>query len=339
MKYKLLLLSLLATLLLMSVAAAQDTTPEATPEATSAATPEATLPPGAMLEFPGAGGYTVRQDEKGIQRSYRVYIPTSYTESGDPVPLVLVLHGAGGNGANTESFVGFDALADQDNFVVAYPDGYRSVWNDGRAADRYVDTSIDDVQFLSDVIGFLKIKLNIDAQRVYAAGYSMGGMMSYRLACDLDQQVAAIASVASTMPIYLLSHCNNTPPLPVIVFQGTDDPIIPWTGIPNGYLSAVQTLGFWRSHNQCHTDFTIDALPDTDTTDLTRVMRQTLTGCAADVVLYSIYLGGHTWPGHAFSAGIDLGLTSQDIDATALIWQFFQDHPKAAVAATEQPPA
>ncbi len=331
MKHKLLLISLVAALLLVSVAAAQDATQEATPEATP--------PPNALSEFPGGGSYTVRQGENGLQRSYRVYIPTSYDATGAAVPLVLVLHGAGGSGEITESFTGFDALADQQNFVVAYPDGYQNVWNDGRTGDPRISSSIDDVKFLSDVIDFLEYKLHIDAQRVYAAGYSMGGMMSYRLACELEGKLAGVASVASTMPMYLLPNCNQTPPLPVVVFQGTDDPIIPWVGIPNGYLSAAQTLGFWGNHNQCNPHFTIDSLTDTATGDATRVLYQTLAGCVdhADVSLYSIYFGGHTWPGHPFQASASLGLTSQDIDATALMWQFFQDHPKTAISATEQP--
>ena len=297
-------------------------TPEVTPEATA----EATLPPGAFANFPGPGSYTVRQPFPEGQRSYRVYIPPSYSDDGDPFPLVVVMHGAGGTGADTEAFTGFNDLADQENFIAVYPDGLNHVWNDGRSGDPRIN-NVDDVHFLDNLVQYMEKMLHIDANRVYAAGYSMGGMMAYRLACALPDRFAAVASVASTMPIYLLEICDATVPIPVIVFQGTDDPIVPWTGIPNGYLSAAQTIGFWGNHNQCIGGFLVESLPDSEPTDHTLVMRQSLKDCTADMMLYGVYWGGHTWPGHPINVA-ELGQTSQDVDATALIWEFFNDHAK-----------
>jgi polyhydroxybutyrate depolymerase len=227
-----------------------------------------------------------------------------------------------------ESMTGFDDLADKENFIVVYPDGLNNVWNDGRRGDPRI-SNVDDVHFLENGVQFIEKMLNIDANKVYAAGYSMGGMMAYRLACALPSRFAAVASVASTMPIYLLDICDSTVPVPVIVFQGTDDPIVPWMGIPNGYLSAAQTIGFWGNHNQCTGGFVVENLPDTDPTDHTLVMRQQLKDCTADMVLYGVYWGGHTWPGHSMNIA-ELGQTSQDIDASALIWEFFNAHGKAA---------
>ena len=116
----------------------------------------------------------------------------------------------------------------------------------------------------------------------------------------------------------------------MIVFHGTDDPVVPWTGIQNNYLSAAQTLGYWSEHNGCSGDFALEDLPDDAPDDYTRVLRQRLNNCAADVVLYGIYFGGHTWPGHPISATISLGQTTRDIDATAVMWDFFKQHTRAA---------
>ena len=324
-------LLILSLLLLAADVAAQDATSEptggATIEATPEATAESTLPPGAFANFPGPGSYTVRQPFPEGQRSYRVYIPPSYSDTGDPVALVVVMHGAGGTGANTESFTGFDALADQENFIVVYPDGLGNVWNDGRQGDPRVG-KVDDVHFLDSAVQFVGKMLHVDPNRVYASGYSMGGMMSYRLACALPNRFAAIASVASTMPFYLLDICDSTLPIPVMVIQGTDDPVVPWTGVKNAYLSAAQTIGYWGDHNRCSGDFAVETLPDIAPADHTLVMRQQLEGCAADMVLYGVYWGGHTWPGHPINVA-QLGQTSQDVDATALIWEFFKAHPKA----------
>ena len=181
------------------------------------------------------------------------------------------------------------------------------------------------MQFLEDVVDFMGGSLHVDPLRVYATGYSMGGMMAYRLGCERPDRFAAVGSVASTMPIYLLNRCDGSAPIPVLVFQGTDDPVIPWAGIENAYLSAALTLGFWGYHNQCQGDFAVEGLPDADPTDHTLVMRQTLTECAADMTLYGIYWGGHTWPGHPISAR-GLGQTTNDIDATVLTWEFFREH-------------
>ncbi len=330
-----LLAALLLSILVVNSAAAQDATPEATAEATPEPaaemtpepTAESTAPPDALLSFPGPGSYTVRQPYNDVERSYRVYIPASYSDDGDPVPLVLVLHGAGGTAAGMESITEFNALAETENFIVVYPDGINNGWNDGRPGSE----TINDVRFLGDVVTFVEDSLNIDPLRVYATGYSMGGMMSYRLACELPNRFAAVGSVASTMPIYQITLCTDTFPVPVIVFQGTDDNVIPWTGVTGGYLSAAQTIGYWGSHNACTGDVSVEMMPDAAPTpdDYTLVARHQVGDCAADVVLYGIYFGGHTWPGHPFT-GAQLGQTTLDIDATVLTWDFFAAHPKAA---------
>lgn len=325
----------------VSILRAQDATPEITVEPTSESTPESTaeatpdLTPEATSEpepaFPGVGSYTVRHTIDGIERRYRVYIPKSYDAEGEATSLMIVMHGAGGDGAGTEAFTGFNELAEENGFVVIYPDGLGSIWNDGRVGDSRVGSQ-DDVKFIGRAISFMLQGLNIDPAKVYATGYSMGGMMSYRLACALPARIAAIASVASTFPEYLLADCDKTPPIPVLVIQGTDDPVVPWVGARGGYLSAINTLIFWQDHNGCQTKNELETVDDVDPEDGTRVIVEGYTDCkdSADVQIYGVFNGGHTWPGHPIEAPFDLGRTSLDIDATHIISEFFREHVKGA---------
>jgi polyhydroxybutyrate depolymerase len=308
-----------------------DATAEIIPESTAEATPEATAEP--LPSFPGTGSYTVHQELNGLERLYRITIPKIYDETADPVPLVIVLHGAGGTGNGIESFSGFDALAEQEGFIVIYPDGLNNVWNDGRPADPRVGDQ-NDVGFLGSAVKFLLQSLNIDSNRVYVTGYSMGGMLSYKMACDLPNMIAAAASVASTFPQYLAADCVSTAPVPLLVLQGTDDPVVPWIGVQGGYFSAAQTLKYWALHNDCQTDQGITMLDDTAPDDGTRVIVEGFTDCTsnADVQVDSIFHGGHTWPGHPIQAPFDLGATSMDLDAPLVIWDFFQKHPRVETA-------
>jgi len=329
----------LLLLLLVSAASAQDATPEATPpeatteatrsaptaeatsEATAESTSESTAEATAAVRFEVAGTYTVRQPVGTLRRQYTVHVPAKYFESEKPVPLVLILHGAGGTGQSIESWSGFDALSDKEGFIVAYPDAVNGAWNDNRGDEL---KAVDDLGYLAHLIESVSEKANIDRTRVYAAGYSRGGMMSYRLGCVLPKQFAAVASVASTMPTYILLECQNAPPKAVMVVQGTDDPIVPWMGIQPAYLSAADTLKFWGQHNRCTDLGPIKEVVDLSPLDGTRLLTQDALKCKQPILLYSVFHGGHTWPGHPVDSSFDLGLTSMDFNASAAIWEFFK---------------
>jgi polyhydroxybutyrate depolymerase len=329
------MLAALFALLTGAAAYAQDATDEPTAEATLEATDEPTVEvtPEATDEtrsaFPDTGRFAVNDVFDGVQRSYIVYIPDSYANADEAYPLIFVLHGAGGSGQGTENFTAFNDLADEENFIVVYPDGLGRVWNDGRQGDPRV-APVDDVGFMEYLIDFLSANLNIDTQRIYATGYSMGGMMSYRLGCESDR-FAAVASVASTHPEYLLESCFVAPPIPVMVIQGTDDRVVPWVGVSGGYISAFNTVRFWAEHNECQTASGMEFLPDLDPEDGTLVIHESRTNCTdnADVELYGVYGGGHNWPGHPINVDFDLGLTTMDLDATAAIWEFFAAHERS----------
>ena len=307
-----------------STAAPEPTTePEATAEAEGTADPEATDEPRQdRVQFPGPGSYNVREDFGTQTREFAIDIPQSYTDDGDPMPLVFVLHGAGGTGNGIRSFSGFSEIGEEVGFISVYPSGVGGGWNDGRPDPGLAQ--IDDIGYFEHVITLLTNSLNIDESRIFTAGYSMGGMMSYRLGCNLPELFAAISSVASPMPLYIREECDAAPALPVLVIQGTDDNVVPWMGIRNIYLSAPDTMEYWADHNGCTYERAFVLEPDAVPNDGTLVIREQYDDCDHEVMMYGVYQGGHTWPGRPVLAGIELGVTSRDISAAEVIWAFFE---------------
>lgn len=280
-------------------------------------------------DFDGPGAYTIGFVVGGVQRRINLFIPEDYAPDAAPVPLLIAMHGAGGTGQGIASFSGFNELATEYGFIVVYPDGYNGAWNDARPDPRVLQ--VDDVRFISLMIDFLTERLNIDSERVYAAGYSMGGMMAFRLGCQLRDKIAAVASVASTFPAYQLDSCLFAQPVPVLVIQGSEDGVIPVAGYRDQYgnrlmMSADETMRYWSETNGCQTGVRVRFLPDTDRADETRVRRESYEGCAdgANTELLLVTGGGHTWPGHPIQTTFELGVTSMDIDASAEIWRFFE---------------
>ena len=154
-----------------------------------------------------------------LTRNYVLHVPEGLPHK--PVPLVLVFHGGGGHASNMPRFTGFDSTADAGNFVVAYPESFNTHWNDTRGL-----SPADDVAFIRALIAHLESTLNIDPQRIYATGISNGGFFAQRLACDLADRIAAVASVAATMPDTLVPVCKPSRPISVLFIQGTKDPLV-----------------------------------------------------------------------------------------------------------------
>jgi polyhydroxybutyrate depolymerase len=263
----------------------------------------------------------------GESRRYYLYLPPTWHRD-RPAPLVLVFHAGGGRASDIAPHTEFSRLAEREGFVVAYPQGLRGRWNDGRG---FVTATHDDVGFVRALVDTLERELGIDARRVYATGISNGAMFAYRLACDLPGTFAAVAPVAGALPAELAPACGHTQPVSVIAFQGTADPLMPYLGGGAGQrrvLSAERSIGFWGTLDGCTgTPVTTDE-PDR-VTDGTRVRRTVFLSCPEGraVELYAIEGGGHTWPGGP-EAGRRVGRVSREVDATELIWAFFAGHAK-----------
>jgi polyhydroxybutyrate depolymerase len=281
----------------------------------------------------------------GLERTFLLHVPASWNGSRS-LPLVIALHGGGGTGEDMAKLTqgGFNALADQEGFIVVYPDGTRfsqsprTRWNDGRDA-RY--SQADDVGFLSALIDHLSDTLDIDRSRVYATGISNGAHMAMRLARELSDKVAAVAPVAYAMQMKYASVPAWPRPVSVLVMTGTEDPLIPWDGgetpdltgerMLGRTLSVPETVRVLSAQDGCPATPEVTMEPDRDPEDGTLVRREVYTGCqkGTEVILVAIEGGGHAWPGgwQYAPAGL-VGRTSRDIDACRVIWDFFSKHAK-----------
>ena len=301
-----------------------------------------------LIFLPASDGTAQRASFKhdNLTRTFHIHIPSLYNGS-EQMPLVIVLHGRGGTGKTMVIVTrkGFDNLADRDGFIVVYPDGIELNWNDGRmdeeANDRAHRENIDDIGFISALIDYMIKNYSIDPKRVYVTGISNGGIMSYRLACELSHKITAIAPVDGNIPHLLVYECYPTMHVSVLAINNVNDPMVPFYG-GNIYssirrlnlgkvLSVDESISFWVSRNQCTALPVVTEEPDTDPKDGTRVTRKEYKNSTdgTEVILYSIDGGGHTWPGgFQYLPAFIVGKTSRDIDASQVIWSFFKRHSR-----------
>jgi polyhydroxybutyrate depolymerase len=274
---------------------------------------------------------------KGLKRCYQIHVPVFYTSS-KPVPLLIALHGGGGNSARMGKFSGFDKLSDRDTFLVVYPQAYEKHWNDGRDMDIYASQKdqVDDVGFISALIDTVQKKYTIDPSKVYVTGMSNGGMMSYRLACELGHRIKAIAAVIANIPVKLKDSCNPSQAIPVLIMNGTEDPLMPFEGgdVHLGkrknlgkVISTAETVKFWLDKNRCTGKPLLQNLPDKDPADGCRVTETVYCTGVNQVVLYTIVGGGHNMPGCTpYLPKSIIGNTCGDINGAEVIWAFFKCH-------------
>jgi len=292
------------------------------PAASTTATPNPNLKP---------GDYAQSLLFAGVERVYLVHLPSGIADT-RAFPLVIVLHGGGGNAASAAKMTGLSALGDKANFIVVYPDGTGRLddrlltWNAGNCCGYALDNQVDDAGFIRALIEKLARDYPIDARRVYATGISNGGMMAYRLACELSDQIAAIAPVAGALNV----ECKPTQPVSVIAFHGTNDQNVPFNGgagsksidpHPRTDQSVAYAMVFWAQRDSC------GATPTRD--ERGSIVHDTYASCAngTGVELYAVKGGGHAWPG-GDRLTVLLDAPAKEISASAVMWEFFKQHPK-----------
>lgn len=257
---------------------------------------------------------------QGKPRTYQLYVPPAYTGT-RAVPVVFNFHGFGSNAIQQMVYGNFRPLADRHDFIIVAPDGQES------PAGRHFNLTFEkglqnDITMVGALLGHIERTLCIDASRVYSTGMSDGGAMTSALACNLADKFAAFAAVA--VVIYL-PGCGDTNPVAIAAFSGTADPVVPFAGgavhcCGGTVLPAPSdSMAKWAAHDHCGTAFT-------DTRLGSEVRKRTWTGCtpAHAPVFYIIDGGGHTWPGSIPVAR--LGMTTQQINASDVIWKFFAAH-------------
>lgn len=281
---------------------------------------------------PAQTGWSARTLQSGgRERCYHLYIPPDY-DPARPAPVVFSLHGFVLNPDTQAAISRWHRLANQEGFVVVYPQGtgYPRRWNAGAS---WGAGEIDDVQFIRNLLDDLSTLTSVDRSRVYVNGFSNGGGMSVRIGCDAADMVAAIGSVAGA--VVDMSACNPSRPVPVMAFHGTADWVVPYEGGPmdlaplrlgadltqgpSYFVGAEEWVAGWAGLNGCTPS--AEALPQQGD-----VVGKHYTGCDedADVVFYTIEDGGHQWPGGGTIHGA--GKNTMEIDATEEMWQFFQNY-------------
>lgn len=259
----------------------------------------------------------------GKKRGYLIHVPKSY-QPGKPTPLVISFHGLAEWPAHLMKISRWNEVANESGFLVVYPrgSGFPLRWFSYGAAG---DKRNKDAQFISDLLDQLQRSYSIDTNRVYANGLSNGGGMSCLLACKLSDRIAAIGSVSGA---YLLprSEWNAPRRVPMILFHGTDDPLVPFHGGP----SRVFPILFPDVPSWVHwlgTNYGCAAEPARlDDSGKASGIRYGGGTNGSEVVFYTLNGGGHTWPGGEKMPAFLVGPTPSDINATRLMWDFFQRH-------------
>ncbi|MFJ3234117.1 alpha/beta hydrolase family esterase [Streptomyces sp. NPDC086787] len=269
----------------------------------------------------------------GLPRSYAVHLPPGHATAAG-LPVVLALHGRWQTGTGMRELTHLDKVADREGFAVVYPVSVFLGWSDSRGATWAAKLGVDDVGFIRDLIDRLTGTDHADAARVYAAGFSNGAVMTELLGCELADRLSGIAVVAGTMPEAMAPVCHPRRPLPVMIINGTQDPLVPYDGgasradsSETPLLSVADTAAKWRTVDGC-TGETVRSLPPVPGD-------RTATGVAAavschggtQVEVYTVTDGGHTWPGgKQYLPAALVGLTTTQFDASEALWGFFRSH-------------
>jgi polyhydroxybutyrate depolymerase len=266
-------------------------------------------------------------------RTYLLHLPSQLPKT--PLPLVIVMHGGGGNAENAIRMTQMNPKSDQEGSIVVYPNGSGRfedkllTWNAWNCCGYALQEQIDDVGFIRALIEKLEREYSIDSKRIYATGLSNGGMMAYRLGCELSDKIAAIAPVAGALNT---DHPKALNPISVIIFHGTaDEHVLYEGGRPKKTMErssridkpVAYAVNFWVTHNQC------SQTPKNETEG--SIIKESYSGGknGTEVVLYTIQDQGHAWPGGEKGRRFgNVDKPTNVISATDLIWEFFKKHPK-----------
>ena len=269
-----------------------------------------------------SGTYRFHFNYGGLTREYLVHVPAKAI--GHPSPMLLALHGGGGDMDFQADNYGLVEKSEQAGFIAVFPNGYSrfrsgilATWNAGTCCGKAVEEKVDDVGFLKAVIQRVAAQANVDRNRIYATGMSNGALMSYRLACELPDLIRAIAPVAGTDNTIA---CKPSRPVPVIHFHARDDSHVMFNGgsgpdalTKTNFTPVAATVAKWVALDR--------ASPRGKAVVSVPGARCELHTGPAPVELCVTETGGHSWPGsHARRANKN---PSQAISANDLMWDFF----------------
>jgi len=251
----------------------------------------------------------------GQTRKYYKYVPNIY-DSQKPIPVVFCLHGLGDNIDNFRN-IAMHLLGEVDTFITIYPEAlsspYGNAWNAGiNFMGSIINENINDVDFLMAITDSLQTIYNIDTERIYFCGLSLGGFMAQRMACEKSDKIAAVASVAGTIGNSL--NCTPSRPIPICHFHGTNDQTVYYTNNLFG-LDAEELVSFWVNNNHCDTNYIFKTYPDVVNDGiLVESYYFNSPNNLSDVMFYKAIGADHIW----------LYPPVNDISYTIEIWNFLK---------------
>jgi polyhydroxybutyrate depolymerase len=295
-----------------------------------------TIGPGARTAGGGPGYESIML--KGVVRTFVRFTPNSVLLKGKPAPVVFALHGGKSTAAQLQSYLGMNAVAEKEGFIVVYPQGVDNAWNDGRNGVGTANTkitNIDDVGFLSALADALIAQGVADSRRLYLTGLSNGGFMAVNLACGGQSKFAAFATVISSLPVAAQPACKPSRPTPIMMINGSEDQLIRFDGQPgklgiSGNLPPMDVAKHFAGLAGCTTSADTQ-WPVRDGADKTSIQQRVWSGCAANtgVEFFTVMGGGHQAPTtHKASGGVlldmFLGPRSKNLDTAEALWSFFK---------------
>jgi polyhydroxybutyrate depolymerase len=259
-----------------------------------------------------AGDTTVTLSHGGVERRYLLHVPASY-DGTKLVPLVLDIHGLAGSPEYQKSTSGWLQKADQEGFLLVYPEGLTSSWNAGSlCCGQSLTDNVDDEGFLLAVVAKLKTEGCVNPKRVYATGLSNGGAMAHLLACRAADVFAAVAPVSmsnSTLP------CEPARGISITMFRASADELVPYDTPDSKFLSAPADFDAWKERNAC-----------AGSADTSHDKCETYSGCkdASEVTLCTIPTTTDDAPasGHLLYAPA----IRQGVNIPDFVWPVFERH-------------
>ncbi|HSW14359.1 MAG TPA: hypothetical protein VLI06_16045, partial [Solimonas sp.] len=264
---------------------------------------------------PGTAAFDVYVTHNGLQRTFTVIRPEPAPAA---APMLLMLHGRAGTAEGQANLGYLPKSVVEKRYWAVLPQYHNGSWED----DPGVNRGIDDIGLMRRIIDIMQSRYGIDTSRVYASGFSNGGFMAQRMACELSDRIAAVALVGTSITRGVYNSCAPVTPRPLMFVDGSADPIVPWAG-SSTLLSVETAVSMWSARLACGLNPSTTALPNT-ANDGTTIDLRRYTGCSrGELRLYRVNEGGHTWPGGLqYLPATTVGKTSADLSATSEIWNF-----------------
>ena len=256
----------------------------------------------------------------GEQRDFVYYAPTSW-DINQELPLLIVLHGLTQTGNGIMDITNFNELAEDNNFVVCYPDGLNGSWN----ANMNVTVSqADDVGFLEALCLYFENDMNTNPLQKYLCGISTGGFMCHKMACESQQCFAAIGTVAGNMSDTVYTNCAPNHLTSVLHIHGTADGVVAYNGSPTTGVSVEETMIFWQEFLSCNATADLQTMPNPNIFDLSYPEKYIYQNCnGAELEHIKVIGGGHQWPGIVTVLG-GVGTINMDFYSPEVIWEFME---------------